>query len=87
VNEHTPGKKVPLGKIDLFDRSTSFEVGSEFADLLIKVLQNQDFRGSEITVGLDKGNDGRKKDESEFQKRKKSADKKFGDTPKKRKRL
>jgi hypothetical protein len=86
VNEHTPGKKVPLGKIDLFDRSASFEVGSEFADLLINVLQNQDFHGSEITVGLDKGKDGRKKDESEFQKRKKSTDKKFGNTPK-RKRL
>jgi len=94
VNEHTPGKKVPLGRIDLYDRSASFEVGSDSADFLIKALQNQDFRGSEITVGFDKGtegrtegrNDGRKKDESEFRKRKKTVDKKFGDAPK-RKRI
>jgi ATP-dependent RNA helicase DeaD len=85
VNEHTPGKKVPLGRIDLSDRSASFEVGSDFADFLIKALQNQDFRGSEITVGLDTGNDGRRRDESDFRKRKKT-DKKFTDTPK-RKRI
>jgi ATP-dependent RNA helicase DeaD len=85
VNEYTPGKKVPLGRIDLSDRSASFEVGSDFADFLIKALQNQDFRGSEITVGLDTGNDGRRRDESDFRKRKKN-EKKFTDTPK-RKRI
>jgi len=85
VNEHTPGKKVPLGRIDLSDRSASFEVGSDFAEFLIKALQNQDFRGSEITVGLDTGNDGRRRDESDFRKRKKN-EKKFTDTPK-RKRI
>lgn len=85
VNEHTPGKKVPLGRIDLSDRSASFEVGSDFADFLIKALQNQDFRGSEITVGLDTGNDGRRRDESDFRKRKKN-EKKFTETPK-RKRI
>ncbi|MCX6244718.1 MAG: DEAD/DEAH box helicase [Bacteroidetes bacterium] len=72
VNEHTPGKKVPLGRIDLFDRSASFEVGSDFADFLVNALQDQDFRGSEITVGLDTEKDGRKKDESDFRKRKKN---------------
>jgi ATP-dependent RNA helicase DeaD len=85
VNEHTPGKKVPLGRIDLSDRSASFEVGSDFADLLIKVLQHQDFRGSEITIGLETGNDGRRRDESDFRKRKKN-DHKFTETPK-RKRI
>jgi ATP-dependent RNA helicase DeaD len=87
VNEHTPGKKVPLGRIDLFDRSASFEVGSEFSDFLIKALQHQDFRGSDVTVGLDTGTDGRKRDESDFRKRKKN-EKSFGgnDTPK-RKRI
>jgi len=85
VNEHTPGKKVPLGRIDLSDRSASFEVGSDFADFLIKALQHQDFRGSEITVGRETGNDGRKRDESDFRKRKKN-EKNFKDTPK-RKRI
>jgi ATP-dependent RNA helicase DeaD len=85
VNEHTPGKKVPLGRIDLSDRSASFEVGSDFAEFLIKALQNQDFRGSEITVGLDTGNDGRRRDESDFRKRMKKSQK-FSDTPK-RKRI
>ncbi len=85
VNEHTPGKKVPLGRIDLSDRSASFEVGSEFADFLVKVLQHQDFRGSEITVGLETGNDGRRRDESDFRKRKKN-EIKFTETPK-RKRI
>ena len=81
VNEHTPGKKVPIGRIDLSDRSSSFEVGSGFADFLMKALQNQDFRGSEITVGFDTGNEGRRKDESDFRKRKKEG-KKFADKPK-----
>jgi ATP-dependent RNA helicase DeaD len=85
VNEHTPGKKIPLGRIDLFDRSASFEVGSEHAEFLIKALQNQDFRGSEVTVGLDTGNTGRRKDESDFRKREKK-DKKYDDAPK-RKRI
>jgi ATP-dependent RNA helicase DeaD len=85
VNEHTPGKKVPLGRIDLSDRSASFEVGSDFADFLIKALQHQDFRGSEITVGRETGNDGRKRDESDFRKRKKN-ERNFRDTPK-RKRI
>ncbi len=85
VNEHTPGKKVPIGRIDLTDRSASFEVGSDFADFLIKALQNQDFRGSEITVGLETGNDGRRRDESDFRKRMKKSQK-FSDTPK-RKRI
>ena len=80
VNEHTPGKKVPLGRIDLSDRSASFEVGSDFADFLIKALQNQDFRGSEITVGLDTGNDGRRRDESDFRKRNEEKSEIFGYT-------
>jgi ATP-dependent RNA helicase DeaD len=85
VNEHTPGKKVPLGRIDLSDRSASFEVGSDFADFLIKALQHQDFRGSEITVGLETGKDGQRRDESDFRKRKKN-ERNFKDTPK-RKRI
>jgi ATP-dependent RNA helicase DeaD len=85
VNEHTPGKKVPIGKIDLFDRSASFEVGSDFADFLVKAMQNQDFRGSEITVGFESGKDSQRRNEQEFRKRKKDP-KKFADTPK-RKRI
>jgi ATP-dependent RNA helicase DeaD len=85
VNEHTPGKKVPLGRIDLFDRSASFEVGSDFSDFLIKALQHQDFRGSEIAIGLDTGNERRRKDESDFRKRKNNSQK-FPDAPK-RKRI
>jgi len=85
VNEHTPGKKVPIGRIDLSDRSASFEVGSDFAEFLIKALQNQDFRGSEITVGFETGKDGQRRDESDFRKRKKN-EKKFTETPK-RKRI
>jgi ATP-dependent RNA helicase DeaD len=85
VNEYTPGKKVPIGKIDLFDRSASFEVGAEFAEFLVKTLQHQDFRGSEITVGFESGKDSQRRDEQEFRKRKKDP-KKFADTAK-RKRI
>jgi len=85
VNEHTPGKKVPIGRIDLTDRSASFEVGSDFADFLIKVLQHQDFRGSEITIGYETGKESQRRNEQDFRKRKKS-EKKFTETPK-RKRI
>jgi ATP-dependent RNA helicase DeaD len=85
VNEHTPGKKVPIGRIDLFDRSASFEVGADFAEFLVKTLQHQDFRGSEITVGFESGKDSRRREESDFRKRKKDP-KKFSDSTK-RKRI
>lgn len=85
VNNYTPGKKVPIGRIDLTDRSASFEVGSEFADFLIKVLQHQDFRGSEISIGYETGKESQRRNEQDFRKRKKT-EKKF-DASIKRKRI
>ena len=52
VNKHTPGKKIPLGKIDLLKTFSFFEVESEYADLLIEALNNAKFNDRRVAVEI-----------------------------------
>jgi len=53
INEYTPGKKIPIGKIDLNKRSSTFEVDGQAATILLKALQKAKFRGAPIVVKKD----------------------------------
>ena len=52
VNKNTPGKKVPLGKIDLLKTFSFFEVEAEFADYLIEALNNAKFNDRRVAVEI-----------------------------------
>jgi ATP-dependent RNA helicase DeaD len=52
VNKNTPGKKVPLGKIDLLKTFSFFEVESEYADLLISALNDTRFMDRRVAVEI-----------------------------------
>jgi ATP-dependent RNA helicase DeaD len=52
VNKNTPGKKIPLGKIDLLKTFSFFEVEAEYADLLIGVLNNTKFMDRRVAVEI-----------------------------------
>ncbi len=54
INEYTPGKKIPIGKIDLNKSSATFEVDGQAAVSLIKALQKAKFRGVPLIVKEDK---------------------------------
>ena len=50
VNKNTRGKKIPLGKIDLLKNFSFFEVESDFADELIRSLNNAMFKDTRVAV-------------------------------------
>jgi ATP-dependent RNA helicase DeaD len=50
VNRSTPGKKIPLGKIDLLKTFSFFEVEEEYADYLIEALNNAKFQERRVAV-------------------------------------
>ena len=52
VNKNTPGKKVPLGKIDLLKTFSFFEVEETFADYLIEALNNAKFNDRRVAVEI-----------------------------------
>ncbi len=52
VNKNTPGKKVPLGKIDLLKTFSFFEVEETFADYLIAALNNAKFNDRRVAVEI-----------------------------------
>jgi ATP-dependent RNA helicase DeaD len=52
VNKNTPGKKVPLGKIDLLKTFSFFEVEAEYSDYLIGVLNNAKFMDRKVVVEI-----------------------------------
>jgi len=52
VNKNTPGKKVPLGKIDLLKTFSFFEVGEQDADYLIKTLNSSRFNERKVVVEI-----------------------------------
>ncbi|MGE5424225.1 MAG: DEAD/DEAH box helicase [Syntrophothermus sp.] len=54
INEFTPGKKVPIGKIDLNRNFALFEVGSSFAKSLPGMLQDVQFNGVDVKISIDK---------------------------------
>lgn len=50
INTNTRGMMVPLGRIDLFRDYVVFEVDSQFADEVVKVLNRARFRGIPVRV-------------------------------------
>lgn len=52
VNRNTPGKKVPLGRIDLMKTFSFFEAGEEHADFLIEVLNKAKFNDRKVAVEI-----------------------------------
>jgi ATP-dependent RNA helicase DeaD len=52
VNKNTPGKKVPLGKIDLLKTFSFFEVEAEYSDYLIEALNNAKFNDRRVAVEI-----------------------------------
>ena len=50
VNKNTRGKKIPLGRIDLLKTFSFFEVESDFADELIRSMNNATFKNTRVAV-------------------------------------
>jgi ATP-dependent RNA helicase DeaD len=50
VNEYTPGKQVPIGKIDLKPDYTVFDVANSSVKMVIETMQNADFEGLPVKV-------------------------------------
>ncbi len=82
INKHTPGEKVPVGRIDLMKKFSFFEVKSRYAGQLIKALNNNAwFRGDKVMVEIAQG----KQAEPVKKKKSKSGKKDEDFTPVKRK--
>ena len=66
VNKNTPGKQVPLGKIDLLKTFSFFEAEEQYADYLIKALNNAKFNDRKVVVevALEKPEGTKEKDHS-----------------------
>jgi ATP-dependent RNA helicase DeaD len=52
INENTKGKKIPIGKIDLLKSFSFFEVDSEYANELIRSLNNSMFNDRRVVVEI-----------------------------------
>lgn len=57
VNKNTPGLKVPIGRIDLMNKFSFFEVKSEFADDVVNMVKGTRFRGNKVDIQLAQGKD------------------------------
>jgi len=58
INQNTPGKMIKIGKIDLMKKSTIFEVSSQSADLLIRIMKNVSFKELPVSVDFVKEQNG-----------------------------
>ncbi len=54
INEYTPGKKIPIGKIELNRNSSVFDVGSTFAKSLPNLLKEANFNDNGVIVTMAK---------------------------------
>ncbi len=50
INQNTRGTQIPIGKIDLMKDFSFFEVGSDHADMLIRVLHNKQYMDSRLVL-------------------------------------
>ena len=69
VNKNTRGKKIPIGKIDLLNNFSFFEVGDDYADELTGSLSNAVFMDKRVSVEIAQEKN-RKTGRSEFYARK-----------------
>lgn len=80
INEYTPGKKIPIGKIELNRNSSVFDVGSTFAKKLPELLREASFNDNGVIVNFAKEPSKSKffkddKSDDRFKKSKKKKDK------------
>lgn len=54
VNEYNPGKKIPIGKIELKWDSSIFDVGTAYAKDVVQTLKDADFEGQNVVVSFAK---------------------------------
>ena len=54
VNQYNPGKKVPIGKIELKWDSSIFDVGTSYAKMVVETLKDADFEGQSVQVNFAK---------------------------------
>ena len=52
VNTNTPGRKIPIGKIDLMKSFSFFEVDPDHADEVIEALNNSKFMNRKVAVEI-----------------------------------
>ena len=50
INEYTPGKKVPIGKIETKWDTSIFDVGKSWAKDVVEILKGADFEGQPVKV-------------------------------------
>jgi ATP-dependent RNA helicase DeaD len=55
INRNMPNAKVPVGRIDLMQKFSFFEVKSSFARQVVEQLKNTRYRGSRIDVSIAQG--------------------------------
>jgi ATP-dependent RNA helicase DeaD len=72
VNTNTKGRKVPIGKIDLLKSFSFFEVESDYADDLIKVLNNTKFMNQKVAVEVAQPKNGKPENSGGYHGRKPS---------------
>ncbi len=63
VNKNTPGKKIPLGKIDLLKTFSFFEVDQNYSEELIAVLNRSKFMDQKVAVEIAQPKPGFSEDE------------------------
>ncbi len=55
INKNTPGLKVPVGKIDLMNKFSFFEVKEEFAKNVVDMIKGTRFRGNKVDIQIAQG--------------------------------
>ena len=55
INRNMPTVKVPVGRIDLLEKFSFFEVKSTYAQQVVEQLNNTRYRGSRIDISLAQG--------------------------------
>jgi ATP-dependent RNA helicase DeaD len=57
INHNMPNVKVPVGRIDLLQKFSFFEVKSSYAQQVVEQLNNTRYRGSRIDISIAQGKD------------------------------
>jgi ATP-dependent RNA helicase DeaD len=57
INKNTPGLKVPIGRIDLMNKFSFFEVKQEFAKDVVDMIKGTRFRGNKVDIQIAQGKD------------------------------
>ena len=67
INRNTKGRMIKVGKIDIMNKSTIFEVVSQSAGELVSIMKNTNFKDSAVTVDFVKEqNDPERREKKDF---------------------